>query len=278
MIYSLTLNRNIRVREKSSAFDLSKPSFSELFSLFLLIITVCIVGYARIRLLSLPFERDEGEYAYIAQLILQGIAPFKAAFTMKLPGTPLMYALSMLLFGQSIIGVHIGILLISLGSITLTFFLAKRWLHSIIGASFAASFFAIASFSPTTLGFAGHATHFVIFFALAGILTLESALENKCSSYFFFAGLFFSLSFLMKQPGIFFTAFASALMLLHFFTKKITGKQLFRASAFFFIAFAIPLLLLIIILLLASDFFQFLVLDYPLQYAIRKTAEFYRWL
>jgi hypothetical protein len=30
---------------------------------------------SRIRLLGIPLERDEGEYAYAGQLMLQGIAP-----------------------------------------------------------------------------------------------------------------------------------------------------------------------------------------------------------
>ena len=41
----------------------------------------------RIRLLGIPLERDEGEYAYAGQLMLQGIAPYKLAYNMKFPGT-----------------------------------------------------------------------------------------------------------------------------------------------------------------------------------------------
>jgi len=41
----------------------------------------------RIRLLGIPLERDEGEYAYAGQLFLQGIPPYKLAYSMKLPGT-----------------------------------------------------------------------------------------------------------------------------------------------------------------------------------------------
>ena len=40
----------------------------------------------RIRLLGIPLERDEGEYAYAGQLILQGIPPYKLAYNMKFPG------------------------------------------------------------------------------------------------------------------------------------------------------------------------------------------------
>ena len=43
-----------------------------------------------IRLLGIPLERDEGEYAYAGQLILQGIPPrYKLAYNMKFPMRPM---------------------------------------------------------------------------------------------------------------------------------------------------------------------------------------------
>ncbi len=40
-------------------------------------IVFTLVVAIRIRLLGIPLERDEGEYAYAGQLILQGIPPYK---------------------------------------------------------------------------------------------------------------------------------------------------------------------------------------------------------
>ena len=73
-------------------------------------LVLAVVVGVRIRLLNLPLERDEGEYAYIAQLLLKGIAPYAQAYTMKLPGAPLMYALIMAVFGQTAWGIHLGLL------------------------------------------------------------------------------------------------------------------------------------------------------------------------
>ena len=47
---------------------------------------ILLVLFVRVRLLEVPLERDEGEYAYTAPLILQGIPPFRLAANMKLPG------------------------------------------------------------------------------------------------------------------------------------------------------------------------------------------------
>ena len=52
----------------------------------LLAATVLAVLVARVRLAGLPLERDEGEYAYGGQLLLLGVAPYKLAYSMKLPG------------------------------------------------------------------------------------------------------------------------------------------------------------------------------------------------
>ena len=108
----------------------------------------CIIAFlvfVRIRILATPLERDEGEYAYIGQLFLQGVPPYAEAFTMKLPGTSMMYALFMLLFGQTISGIHLGLLLVNVASTFLIFLLTKKWLD--------ASAAIVSSFSFVLLSF-----------------------------------------------------------------------------------------------------------------------------
>lgn len=47
-----------------------------------------------------PLDRDEGEYAYSAQLLIQGLAPYQHAFIQKPPGVFYTYAVSYLLAPQ----------------------------------------------------------------------------------------------------------------------------------------------------------------------------------
>src|SRR2546428_13177142 len=101
----------------------------------------------RIRLLGIPLERDEGEYAYAGQLMLQGIPPYKLAYNMKFPGTYAAYALTMALFGQTPTGIHIALLLVNLATISLVFAIGLR-LTNIVGAVAAAATYAILSASP----------------------------------------------------------------------------------------------------------------------------------
>jgi hypothetical protein len=170
-----------------------------------LVVLLCI--YVRVRLLSVPLERDEGEYAYFAQLMLRGVPPYLHAYTLKLPGAALMYALFMLVFGQSAWGIHLGLLIVNTMTIVLVFALGRRLFHP-SAASIAAASYAVLSVSLGVFGVFAHATHFVVLFALAGILLLLRALDNGRSTILFFSGLSCGLAIIMKQHGVFFAFFA----------------------------------------------------------------------
>jgi len=91
----------------------------------ILLAIVLFVGGIRARLLQMPLERDEGEYAYAGQLILQGIPPYELAYNMKLPGTYYAYAAGMAVFGQTTAGVHLTLLVANALTIALVFLLGK---------------------------------------------------------------------------------------------------------------------------------------------------------
>jgi hypothetical protein len=76
-----------------------------------------VVVAIRIRLLGVPLERDEGEYAYAGQLILQGVPPYALAYNMKFPGTYAAYAAIMSIFGQTIPGIHLGLLFVNAATV-----------------------------------------------------------------------------------------------------------------------------------------------------------------
>ena len=172
-----------------------------------LALIVLVVLFVRVRLRDIPLERDEGEYAYAGQLILQGVAPCKLAYNMKLPGTYASYALIMAMFGQSAAGVHLGFAVVNVTCIVWLFLLGRKLLDD-IAAVVAAAVYAVTSTSPGVLGLAAHATHFVILCALAGAWWLWRAHETARTRDFFVSGILFGLAFVMKQHGIFFGAFA----------------------------------------------------------------------
>ena len=176
-------------------------------ALWIMLAAFILVAVAiRIRLLDIPLERDEGEYAYMGQLMLQGIPPYQLAYSMKLPGIYAAYAFIMAIFGQTTVGIHLGLLAVNVVTTVLVFFLAKR-IGDYFSAAVAASAFILLSVSPALFGMAGHATHFVLLPAVAGLLALLRALDRNERPMFFLSGLLFGIAFLVKQPGVFFGIF-----------------------------------------------------------------------
>ena len=176
------------------------------------LVTVLVVMTAlaliRLRIADVPLERDEGEYAYAGQLILQGIPPFQLAYNMKFPGTYYAYSLILAVFGQTAWGIHAGLMAVNLATIAILFFLARRLLKDPLAAAVAATAFGVLSLDRWTLAIFGHATHFVVLAALAGLLVLFRAVDSKKAFLFAMAGVLLGVSILMKQNGVFFLALA----------------------------------------------------------------------
>ena len=174
----------------------------------LLLVVLAVVAAIRIRLLNVPLERDEGEYAYAGQLMLQGVPPYQDVYSMKWPGTFAAYALIMEIFGQTIGGIHAGLVLVNLATAALIFVLAKRVCGKLAGVV-AAGTYALLSITPPTLGLAAHAAHFVALFALGGILLIQNLNERTSAARVFAAGLLLGISVLMKQSGAIFGLFTA---------------------------------------------------------------------
>jgi 4-amino-4-deoxy-L-arabinose transferase-like glycosyltransferase len=143
--------------------------------------------------------------------MLQGVPPYQLAFNIKLPGTYTVYALIMALFGQNQSGIHLGFLFVNLGNLALLYFLARRFLDE-AGVLVCCAAYVLLSLSSAVLGLQGHATNLVIINALGGLLLLLRAREKNQPGLMFLSGLLFGLSFLCKQPGLFFTVLAVALL------------------------------------------------------------------
>ena len=220
----------------------------------------------RIRLLGIPLERDEGEYAYAGQLLLQGIPPYKLAYNMKFPGTYAAYAVIMSIFGQTVIGIHLGLLLVNAATIALIFFLGRRLVNTTVGIAAAASY-AVLSVSPSVLGFAGHATHFVILPVLGGTLLLLDESDRQAFGRLFASGLLFGLGLLMKQPAIFFILFG-AIYLLWRDSRRVGLNTILLRNLIFDAGVILPFGITCFLLWYAGVFkqFWFWTIDYARQY------------
>ena len=173
----------------------------------------------RIGLLDVPLERDEGEYAYGGQLILQGLPIYQHLYSMKLPGIYLAYAAIIALFGQSHTAIHFGLLLINIATIVAIFLLTKR-LINFLSATMAAASFAVLSANQYLQGVFANSEHFAILPAIIGVLLLLKALDEDIPQMMFYSGLLFGIAVLMKQHGAFFAAFGEFYLLFEFLSCR----------------------------------------------------------
>ena len=222
----------------------------------LLLLVIALFGVIRFRLRNMPLERDEGEYAYMGQLMLQGIPPYKLAYTMKLPGTAVMYAIIFAFLGQTPAGIHIGLFLMNAATSLLVYILAKRMAGRLAGLVAAVSYSHLST-SFSVLGFAAHATHFVVFFALAGILVLLKAVETRRNSQLFGSGFLLGLALLMKQPGIVFAVFGGLYLLRSEWPPPIRWRVLMSRVSWYVAGVLLPFGLTCLILLYAGVFKTF---------------------
>ena len=236
---------------------------------FTLVVTI------RIRLLGIPLERDEGEYAYAGQLILQGIPPYELAYNMKFPGTYAAYALIMSIFGQSIHAIHLGLLLINVATIALIFLVGRRLINTMAGVTAAASY-AVLSVSPSVLGLAAHATNFVMLPVLGGILlllkeqrvTASEPSQPKQLVRLFASGLLFGIGALMKQPGLLFIPFGAIYVVWNDLNRRLSLNRMLLRILSFMTGAAVPLGVTSLILWYAGVFdkFWFWTINYAWQY------------
>jgi 4-amino-4-deoxy-L-arabinose transferase-like glycosyltransferase len=230
---------------------------------------IVFISFIRFGLINIPLERDEGEYAYFGKLILEGIAPYKEAYNMKLPGTYVMYALIMALFGKTIYGIHLGLLLINTATVVFFFVGFRKIFNASIGL-FTASVYGMMSVSPALLGSAAHATQFVTLFVSVGIFFLAKFYENRKLLFVFLIGLMFGLSFLMKQQAVFFILFGGlAVILVRILEKQVKVRPIISEGAIYSSGAILPYVITVIILKIAGAFnnFWFWTVTYASKYA-----------
>lgn len=256
---------------KAATKKTAKPERSEkLFAAVFAFVAIAVVMYVRIRLLDMPLERDEGEFAYSGQLVLKGLPPYLHAYTMKLPGMAYLDALFFTFFGATVSAVHLGLLIANLISALFMFHIGRRIFGTTAGAV-SSGLFLLMTVSQHLLGTFAHATHFVLLFVLAAFALIISDKDSLSQYRCMAAGFFFGIAFLVKQHALLFFAAAVVMMLL--------GRRRVRESAascfIMLFGFVIPYLLVMILQLKQGTFssFWFWTVRYASAYATGLTPQ-----
>jgi 4-amino-4-deoxy-L-arabinose transferase-like glycosyltransferase len=186
----------------------------------LIFIFIILFSLIRIRLLEIPLERDEGEFAYAAQMLLQNEPFYLSFYNYKLPGIYAAYFLIIYIFGQTIWAIHLGLLFVNAFTILALFLIGKKLFGAPVGLM-AGVFFGLLSLGQQVVGFSANWEHFVLLPALFGIFLLLQGLEKERDSYLGAGGLCLGIAFLMRQHGAFFIAFA----VLYFLYRQVINEK-----------------------------------------------------
>jgi 4-amino-4-deoxy-L-arabinose transferase-like glycosyltransferase len=229
---------------------------------------VVLAAVIRLRLLDVPLDRDEGEYAYFGQLLLAGVPPYAQAYNLKLPGVYGAYALIMAIFGQTPSAIRGGLILTTSASTVAAYLLGARLGGSTIGVA-AAGVFAALSLNPKMLGIAAYAEHFALLPVVAGAAALWSAGRDRAPLRVFACGLLFGIGLLVRQSSGAFVA-GGVTYLIFVRGDRLERSRIGRAVAVavFLAGAAAPLALTAIALWAAGTFrtFWFWVFSYARYY------------
>jgi hypothetical protein len=237
-------------------------------------IVLALVATVRIRLRDFPLERDEGEYAYAGQLMLQGIPPYKLAYNMKFPGAYAMHAGIMAVFGQSPAGIHLGLTCVTTLTALMVYGFGRRHLDELAGVV-AAVTCAVLSACPSLLGLASHATHFASLFATAGFCLLWPAPLDRSGWRRFTGGLLFGLAVLMKQHAAIVSLWMLGMLAASGIRQKMVWSRVATAAATFSLGVIVPFGLACMLLWRAGVFesFWFWTFSYAREYVTEMRLE-----
>ncbi len=129
----------------------------------LALIAAAVLAFVAMRapLLSVPLERDEGEYAYVAQRMLEGEVPYRDAFDQKPPGGFIAYLLAFATTGPTVEGIHLFLALWTAATAAVLYGLVRR-LAGGSAAGFALLVFSLASADPRAQGHAANTENWML--------------------------------------------------------------------------------------------------------------------
>ena len=214
----------------------------------------------RWRLRVCPLERDEGEYAYIGHLLLEGVAPYGVAGNHKFPGAYLAYAAIMALFGETTTAIHIGLLIVNLITAALLFFLGRLLAGNVAGLAATAAW-VVTSVSPSVFGNAAHLTHFVMLAVVAGLLLLWRSFETKKSWPLIVGGMCLGASVIVRQTSLIFVVLG---VVFFWLAARRTREDAAASAVLVAASSAIPLAVTVLWLWIAGvlpDFWRWTVIE-----------------
>lgn len=200
----------------------------------LLLFFVFIVLFLLLRWNSFttPFERDEGEYAYSAWIMKQGILPYENSFLQKPPMIIYTYLLGEVVSSNTLWPMRLLAVIFVLSTTFLLYKIANREFGKTAGWIAAFIFISIVS-SPINSSLAANTEIFMLF-PLVGFLYLYILNKNRTDLLtWFYSGVLASLSLLYKPISFYVLGYIYVIWIFNLWGKErkrfLLLKSLFSA-------------------------------------------------
>jgi len=216
-----------------------KKKHEDLLSYIFLALLAAIIFILRLKFITLPMDRDEGAYAYVAWRMDFHELPYRDIFDHKPPVIYFIYRLAFLMFGQSYTAIRGFTIFYVVAIMLAVFFTVKK----MAGTKQALISAALYSFYQSSVFFQGINSNTEIFASLFLIFSFYCTvnLRERPLPYAFLAGLFFSAAFFIKE-SVFLAGAATLIWWIFKKTKKeilfayISGFLVFSAIIFIWLA------------------------------------------
>lgn len=180
---------------------------------------ILFAALLRAPIAEIPLERDEGEYAYIAQRWIAGEVPYRDAFDQKPPGVFLIYALILRTLGDSPTAIHWGAQIWSFGTVAAVWALARAAAGNTAGVA-AGILYSVLAACPSVLGSAANTETFMVLPATLSLLAALRARSAGSGKWALASGALAGTAMLFKQVAAT-NALLSALLVIADFRKTV---------------------------------------------------------
>lgn len=251
-----------RIRsQKTTPSLLSRP---ELWW-FMFAVAMLVVAFVRLRLLGTPLERDEGDYAYHGQMMLDGVSLSDELIRKRFPAIFYLYSIMLAVFGQSARAIHLGLLIVNLATVWLIVRFVRRWFPLPVAIASGITF-AILTLTPVVHGFSTNREHFLMLAVLGAMNVQYLAFKRQKGWLYYAAGFLYGLAFIIKEPSVFFIVFGGIWFLIESLREKpVNWRKFLIRGGLFTIGVFTPYLVVIAYFWMLGVLDEFILRNYTLK-------------
>jgi len=218
-------------------FTLKNIIFLTVLFLFLLLL--------RWNSFEMPFERDEGEYAYSAWILRQGIMPYENSFLQKPPMIIYTYAFGQLFDKTGIVSPRVLATIFSFLAICLAGFVSKRYFGT-KGLWVTVFILTPMIMIPVNAPFAANTEMFMILPMYAALAVYSYKKDSKGYLPWLAVGVLSAVSFMYKQNSIVFLGMLILVWVYELYQDKVRPILLVRNILALFLGFIVTIVVILL--------------------------------